>query len=185
MGSGEPVIAHFYVRRISMRRTRKVKKKSQIQESKTADLLGGRTQIASGAIWSMKADVRTDDYLVENKFTDEDHYSLTRATWEKIEHEAINDSLRTPMMQIDIREQQVVVIDKNLWEVLSKGYSNLNIIANVSTTKKSYRITEVIAEKLNIPTTCLNYSKLTFANNGMREKTLVILSLKNFLGLIE
>lgn len=168
-----------------MRRTRKIKKKSQAQEKKTAELLGGRPQIASGAIWTMKADVRTEDFLVENKFTDSDHYSLTRATWEKIEKEAINDSLRTPMMQIDVKEQQVVVIDKNLWECISEGYKNLNIIANVSTTKKSYRITEVIAEKLNIPTTCLNYSKLTFANNGMKEKTLVILSLNNFLGLID
>lgn len=166
-----------------MKRTRKIKKKSQNQERRTAELLDGRAQIASGAIWTMKADVRTDDLLIENKFTDAEYYSLKRDIWEKIEHEALNDNLRTPMMQIDIKEQQIVVIDKNYWMLLTEGYKNLNVIASVSTTKKSYRITEAIAEKLNISTTCINYSNFTFANNGMREKHLVLLSLDNFLGL--
>lgn len=166
-----------------MKKVSKLRKKSEKQEARTAQQLGGRTQIASGAIWTMKADVRTEQFLVENKFTDSNYYSLKRAIWDKIEHEALNDSLRTPMMQIDIQDNSIVVIDKNYWEVITEGYTNLNLIASISTTKKSYRLTEAIASKLNIPTTNINYSKLTFANNLEREKTLVILSLNNFLGL--
>lgn len=99
-----------------------IRRKSQKQESRTAKEFGGKTQIASGALDGMKADVRTgdtgvgfndSDFLIENKFTDAKSYSLKKATWEKIEKEALKDNLRIPIMQIDIQETQLVVLNKS------------------------------------------------------------------------
>lgn len=88
-----------------------IKRKSLKQERRTAKDLGGKTQIASGAIDGMKADVRTgststgfneSDYLIENKFTDSEFYKLDVKTWEKVKQEAFRDNMRIPLMQIDI-----------------------------------------------------------------------------------
>lgn len=99
-----------------------IKRKSQKQEKRTAEEFGGRTQIASGAIEGMKGDVRTgdtsigfkeDDFLIENKFTDSDKYKLDLKTWQKVEQEALRDNMRTPLMQIDIKDISLVVIGYN------------------------------------------------------------------------
>lgn len=98
-----------------------IRKKSQKQEKRTAKEFSGRTQIASGSIETMKADVRTgydnrekgkfndSDFLIENKFTDSPHYILKADIWRKIDSEAFNDNLRVPLMQIDVRESSYVV----------------------------------------------------------------------------
>ena len=98
-----------------------VKRKSDRQERRTAKEFGGRTQIASGALPGMKGDVRTgervagklndNDFLIENKYTEAPSYKLTLATWDKIAKEALRDSFRTPLMQIDIREVELVLMD--------------------------------------------------------------------------
>jgi hypothetical protein len=102
---------------------RYIKKKSQKQEARTAKEFRGLTQPASGALSGAKGDVRTgqrdgdhfneDDFLIENKFTDEDFYKLDLRTWAKINEEAIRDNFRTPLMQIDIQDVSCVVVDYN------------------------------------------------------------------------
>src|SRR3712207_382137 len=87
-----------------------IKRKSQKQEKRTAKEFGGKTVIASGALWSCKGDVRTDDFLIENKFTDKGYYSLKASIWEKITKEATKDNFRIPLMQIDIKNLSLVVI---------------------------------------------------------------------------
>jgi hypothetical protein len=109
-----------------------IRKKSQKQEARTAKEFAGRTQIASGAIETLKGDVRTgetssafnvEDFLIENKFTDAKKYKLDLKTWQKIEKEALQDNMRTPMMQIDIDNRvQLVVMSLNDFEGL--GYTN-------------------------------------------------------------
>lgn len=89
-----------------------VKKKSAKQEKRTSKEFGGRIQVASGALWGAKGDVRTEEYLIENKFTDKDYYILKVATWNKIKREAIRDSLRKPLMQIDVSSEHYVVLDE-------------------------------------------------------------------------
>lgn len=105
-----------------------IRRKSQKQEKRTAKEFGGSVQIASGAIETMKGDVRTgyestvgkfneSDFLIENKFTDSPAYSLKLATWEKIEKEAFRDNFRTPLMQIDVQDHiQVVVMNRDTFK---------------------------------------------------------------------
>jgi hypothetical protein len=79
-------------------------------------------------MWGAKGDVRTgsdrtgsfneNDYLIENKFTDKDHYKLELKTWQKIAQEALRDNFRTPLMQIDIRDTQMVLMDANTFLAL-------------------------------------------------------------------
>lgn len=127
-----------------------VKKKSAKQEKKTAKEFNGRTQLASGALWGMKGDVRTgeartssfnsDDFLIENKYTDKSFYSLTTTVWNKIQKEAIRDNMRKGIMQIDVRELSVVVLDYNDYLELFEDYEiELKEITNYA---KSFRINE-------------------------------------------
>lgn len=101
-----------------------IKKKSKKQEERTAKEFGGREQVASGALWGAKGDVRTGgertssfnsaDFLIENKFTDKNYYLFKRKVWEKIKDEALHDNFRTPLMQIDILDDlEIVLMDFN------------------------------------------------------------------------
>lgn len=133
-----------------------IKKKSMLQEKKTAKEFNGKLQIASGALWGAKGDVRTgernlgfneNDYLIENKYTDKDFYRLTRKTWEKIEKEAINDNLRIPLIQIDIQDESIIVMDYNYFLELYEGYNYL--LETKNTSAKSYIISKEDLKRLN------------------------------------
>lgn len=129
-----------------------IKRKSKKQEDRTAKDFGGRTTLASGALWTQKADVRTgsdrtssfneDDYLIENKFTDADKYKLDRTIWEKIAKEALRDNFRTPLMQIDIQDLQLVVMDTNTFRILFEGYDVKKY--NGVTDKKTYVLEKTV-----------------------------------------
>lgn len=93
-----------------------VKKKSKLQEKQVAKDLDAKTVIASGALWGSKGDVRHDEFLVECKTTDKSFYSLTMKVWEKIEKEAIKDSIRTPLMCVDVnggKDRFAVFLEKD------------------------------------------------------------------------
>lgn len=115
-----------------------IRKKSQKQEKRTAKEFGGKTQIASGALWTMKADVRTDKYLIENKFTDADFYKLDASTWKKIFEEATRDSNRIPLMQIDIQDTQLIM--GSFYDVILSSDVINNISMDWVTPNKSTRI---------------------------------------------
>lgn len=120
------------------------KYKSNLQEKRVAKELGGRRVIASGSLWFASSDVRHDNLLVECKTTDKDYYSLSLATWEKIEKEAVRDGLRIPVMCIDIKggEESYAVFLENHFKHY-KRYYNLNDDVETSwTDKKSFRVNE-------------------------------------------
>lgn len=101
-----------------------IKRKSAKQEKRTAKEFGGRTTPASGAMWSAKGDVRTLDYLIENKYTDSKKYKLELKILEKIENEALKDNFRTPILQVDIADElSLVVLNHNDFLVISEGYT--------------------------------------------------------------
>lgn len=87
-----------------------VKKRSQKQEKSVARDFNAKVTIASGALWGMKADVRSDKFLIECKTTEKDYYPLTAKVWEKIEQEAIRDHMRIPLMAIDLEDKDRVIV---------------------------------------------------------------------------
>ena len=87
-----------------------VKRRSQKQEKSVAKKFNARLTAASGALWGMKGDVRSDKYLIECKTTEKDYYTLTAKVWEKIQEEAIQDHMRTPLMMIDLKDTDRYVV---------------------------------------------------------------------------
>ena len=115
-----------------------IRKKSQKQEKRTAKEFGGSTQIASGALYFAKGDVRTDDFLIENKFTDNDFFILKHSIWDKIRDEATRDGLRTPVMQVDIQEKSYIIIDVDILEELQENIASpFGYFGTIHTDKKS------------------------------------------------
>ena len=87
-----------------------VKRRSQKQEKSVAKKFNARLTAASGALWGMKGDVRSDKCLIECKTTEKDYYTLTAKVWEKIQEEAIQDHMRTPLMVIDLKDTDRYVV---------------------------------------------------------------------------
>ena len=84
---------------------------SQKQEGRLADIIGGRSVPASGAFWSRKGDVRTDDLLIEAKTTAAASFSIKKVVWDKIRREALLDG-RIPVMAIQIQGRNLIVLDE-------------------------------------------------------------------------
>lgn len=170
-----------------MVRKKTVKEKSQAQERRTAKQLNGLPQIASGAIWAMKADVRTDEFLIENKYTDTNFYTLNVATWEKIFKEATNDNLRIPLMQIDIKDKYCIVCEESYLNMLIEDYDYTKV--STESASKSFRIKYELAELVNkklkvgnilstIPIVGLTFKK------PKKDIKLCIIGLEHFLDLV-
>ena len=70
--------------------TKRIKKLSKQRENKIADDIGGQRHSFSGAMWWKKGDASNDDFLIEDKFTEDDHYSATLRVLLKIEKEALS-----------------------------------------------------------------------------------------------
>lgn len=85
--------------------------KSQKQERRLAKTLDGQTAAASGAFWTRKGDVRSEDLLVEAKTTDKASYSIKKAIWDKIRREALLDG-RMPVLAVEIQDRNLVVLDE-------------------------------------------------------------------------
>lgn len=168
-----------------MKNHKYIHKKSQAQEKRLAKEFGGRTQLGSGNIESvgMKGDIRmgdtspsfnTEDFLIEAKFTDSPKYKLEVKTWQKIEKEALRDNMRTPMMQIDIQEVELIVMSLNDYQGM---YGELEgDYDTILTEAKTHSLDGAkIYANLDI---FLNYKqKLTFIGNNV---TLVIMGKDDF-----
>lgn len=119
----------------------KLKKISRKQELVVAKELNGNAVIASGALYTMKGDVRNDLLLVECKTTKNDYYSLTLNVWEKIAKEALQDGMRTPIMQVNLKngDKRLAVFNAEEFE----GTFSFNL-DELTVYKKSFRITKEI-----------------------------------------
>ncbi len=77
-------------------------RRSQKQEERAAEEVGGRAQAGSGASWRAKSDVRDLGKLrIECKYTDKTVYILRLADLKKIRDEAITGGLEGWAMQIE------------------------------------------------------------------------------------
>jgi hypothetical protein len=84
-------------------------KKSQHHEKRLAKKIGGSRVAASGAFWSRKGDVRTEDYLVEHKYTAAKSYSLKVEDLRKLEVQATMAG-RIPVFAISLGGKDYVVV---------------------------------------------------------------------------
>ena len=100
-----------------------VKKKSMINEKKLAKKLGGRTQPASGAVDGYKGDIKTKDYLYDDKMTKHMSTSLKYEDLQKIAKEAL-DAEKEPVLiltfdSVKRGNKNFAVIPLELWQELT------------------------------------------------------------------
>lgn len=115
-----------------------VRRRSQKQEKSVARDLNANLVVASGSMWHLKGDVRSDKLLVECKTTEKTYYSVTSKTWEKIEEEALRDKDRIPLLIVDLEDRdRLVVFNPNYFEKdIPTPYENTYNGDN----KKSFRL---------------------------------------------
>ena len=87
-------------------------RESRRHEDRLAGLVQGKRTAASGAFWSRKGDVRSDDLLIEHKWTGAKSFTLKAQVLEKIVNEAIVDS-RVPVLGISLNGKNYVVLEEN------------------------------------------------------------------------
>ena len=87
-------------------------KQSLKHEKRLAKAVGGQRNVASGAFWFRKGDVRSQDLLIEHKWTGKKSFTLKSDVLEKITTEALLDS-RTPVLGISLNDVNYVVMDEN------------------------------------------------------------------------
>ena len=84
-------------------------KQSQAHEKRLEKVLGGDRTAASGAFWSRKGDVRSEDYLAEHKYTAAKSFSLKASELKKVETEALLVG-RTPIFCLSLGGEDYVVL---------------------------------------------------------------------------
>lgn len=95
-------------------------KQSQKHEKRIAKAIGGQVNAASGAFWSRKGDVRSDDLLVEHKWTGKKSKTIQSDELKKITNEAIMDG-RTPVFGIHLDgEDYVILLEHDFLELREK-----------------------------------------------------------------
>ena len=77
-----------------------------------AKRVGGKRTAASGAYWSRKGDVRSDDLLIEHKYTGKKQFTVRSEVLKKIMREAILDG-RTPVLGIHLDGEDYVILSEN------------------------------------------------------------------------
>jgi Holliday junction resolvase len=88
-------------------------------------VIGGSRTAASGAFWSRKGDVRSENLLIEHKWTGKKSKTIQAAELQKITTEAIMDG-RTPVFGLHLDgENYVVLLETDLMELVHKAYDNI------------------------------------------------------------
>jgi hypothetical protein len=92
-------------------------KQSLKHEKRLEKIAGGKRSAASGAFWSRKGDVRTDELLIEHKWTGKKSVTIKSDVLQKITMEAILDS-RTPVLGLHLDgENYVVLLEEDFFEL--------------------------------------------------------------------
>ena len=90
-----------------------IHKRSKKQEERTAATYNGSRNAGSGSFWSRKNDVRSDTFLIENKFTDnKKYYSIKSSDLVDLNREAIKED-RVPVLQFDLAGRRYVVLQED------------------------------------------------------------------------
>lgn len=98
----------------------KGQKESQKHEKRLAQKLGAKRNAASGAFWSRKGDVRSDDLLIEHKWTGKKQATIKSDVLKKITREAILEG-RVPVLGIHLDgENYVILLEDDYLELRDK-----------------------------------------------------------------
>jgi hypothetical protein len=87
-------------------------KESQKHEARLAKAVDGKRNAGSGAFWSRKGDVRSDDLLIEHKWTGKASFTVKATVLEKIVKEAILES-RMPVLGISLNNENYVLLTED------------------------------------------------------------------------
>jgi len=87
-------------------------RQSRKHEDRLAKAVGGSRTAASGAFWSRKGDVRSQDLLIEHKWTGKSQVTVKAAVLEKIVKEAILDG-RTPVLGFHLNGENYIMLDED------------------------------------------------------------------------
>lgn len=88
----------------------RINRQSRKQEDGAAQRLGGRRQPGSGAGWAHKNDVRTSEFLIECKFTNNrSSITLKAKDLESLARNAIVSS-RTPLLLFELNGRRYLVL---------------------------------------------------------------------------
>jgi hypothetical protein len=92
---------------------RQIMKTSQKQEKRAAEQYKGSRNAGSGAGWLRKNDVRSHQFLIENKFTDNlKSYSIKSVDLIELRERAILED-RIPLFQFDLGGRQYVILTED------------------------------------------------------------------------
>ena len=95
-------------------------KQSQKHEKRLAKKIGGKRNAASGALWSRKGDVRSDDLLIEHKWTGKKQFTVKSDVIKKNVREAILEG-RMPVFGIHLDgEDYVILLEDDFIEMRDK-----------------------------------------------------------------
>jgi hypothetical protein len=92
-------------------------KQSKKQETRLAALMRGSTNAASGALWLRKGDVRTQEFVVEAKWTGKKQYTLQAKTLEDVITEATLSG-RIGIVSVSLNGRDYVIIAEDDFEIL-------------------------------------------------------------------
>lgn len=89
---------------------RRIKKESIRQEKRTAQNYKGSRTVRSGATWFSKNDVRTENFLIENKFTgNAKSYTVKYEELKDVVTRAVLED-RVPVLQFDLGGKRFVIL---------------------------------------------------------------------------
>ena len=89
-----------------------IQKLSDKQERRTAEKLQGTVNAGSGNGWMRRQDVRTDEYLVENKRTGKKQITVKASDWKQLRHHALQDD-RMPLMSLELDGRNYIMMEED------------------------------------------------------------------------
>jgi hypothetical protein len=95
---------------VNLEDKRQIMKTSRKQEQRTADTYKGSRNAGSGSFWLRKNDVRSAEFLFENKFTtNKKSITLKEVDLRELVERAIVED-RMPVLQFDLAGRRYVVL---------------------------------------------------------------------------
>lgn len=109
---------------MNLEEKRQIMKTSRKQEKRTADTYKGSRNAGSGSFWLRKNDVRSAEFLFENKFTtNKKSITLKEVDLRELNERAITED-RVPVLQFDLAGRRyVVLVEDDFIEMSGQGDS--------------------------------------------------------------